>query len=178
MLRIQNLPSNEMRYIMGKAAINSMPVEAIHRETEDWAQELTLPCVRADFGSCEKTSAELGKIPRNKIDWQDALESLHWHGLSLILYRFLIETNSVNKIPDTVFQSLRSTYIGAIAQKIFEDEILRKVLVSFAHAKIPLMIPKGIYLDRNIYYCKNIRLSIDIDLFTKKEFMVKAGICY
>lgn len=151
----------------------TLSLKGTSQKVKDWTDELVLFCVRADFNN-EKSANELREILSDKIDWQRALENLSRHGLSLVFYRLLVAANFTDRIPSEVLESLRSTYRRAVARNLIQEKTLKTVFSSFASAEIPLMVPKGIYLDQKIYCCKDIRPSADIDLFTKEECLIRA----
>lgn len=149
-----------------------LPKKPSHN-TKDWADELALFCVRADFDD-EKNIDELSQMLSNEIDWQRAMSNLQRHRLSRIFHRFVVSADCAHKLPAPVWEQLKQECLITAAYALAQEVELRDVLHHFAREGIAPIVLKGAYLDQKIYSCKNVRQSIDIDLFLKEEDIVRS----
>jgi signal peptidase I len=131
-------------------------------------EELLLICSRKDLS--QELKKEAISLINEGVDWQHFLELAMTGGVTVLVYNALKNFASDVRIPQFVFEKLKSAYLFITSRIISQYQQLREILKLFARENIPVVPLKGTLLAERLYGDIAARgLSVDIDLFVKWE---------
>lgn len=128
------------------------------------ATELLVFCARGRNGD---TDRRLSRLLSGRIDWENFLKLVAYHGLSPRAYRRL--KGFEVQIPADVYQRLHQGYLASVANNLRLSHWMDKVLSGFHREGIQVIPLKGIYLAEALYGDIGLRPSSDIDLLVREE---------
>ena len=140
----------------------------------DFANYATLlHCTGAELGS-GRPESKFRELIADVRDWDSLVQALSDHGLLLIFNALIQETESERLMPEIAAEQIRSAVQQATVLNVLQEGALKSVLAALRAARIPIMMPKGLFLSQQVYSYPHVRPSADIDLFTGDDHVAGA----
>jgi hypothetical protein len=128
---------------------------------------------------CARTSMDKAVINNVKavlnsgLDWNYIIENALQHGIAPLLYHNLSGLAD-ERVPEKVVEYLRKLYNGNVARNMLLYDELSKVLKTFKHAGIEVIVLKGAALAETSYRDIGLRPFSDVDILVREEDLQRA----
>jgi hypothetical protein len=109
-------------------------------------------------------------------DWQGVANAAVRHGLRPLLYERLAAKTPDLKVPESVLESLRETYLAISLRNALLYRDLKGVLEAFRKNGIAVIVLKGAHLAQLVYPTTASRQMADIDMLVKPRELAKAAV--
>ena len=133
---------------------------------------LLLNCLQTT--SPEVSFHQIKDLLRLPLNWNAVLESAFRHGVAPLLYMNIRRVNGDPIVGQDVMDRLKKAYLLTAAMNMRLYAELRRVLETFHHEGIEVIVLKGAALAESVYGNIGLRSMGDIDLLVKKENLSRA----
>lgn len=107
-------------------------------------------------------------------DWSHLINVLMAQGVFLLFCQAIDSTNTKAIVPDAVMKSVAGIRHNLTVMDMAQQAAAEKLLSALGREDIPVLMPKGLFLDRVIYAEPYLRFSNDIDVIFKDADLDKA----
>lgn len=107
------------------------------------------------------------------LDWNYIIENALQHGIAPLLYHNLSGLAD-ERVPVKVVEYLRKLYNGNVARNMLLYDGLSKVLKTFKHAGIDVIVLKGAALAETVYRDIGLRPFSDVDILVRESDLQRA----
>ena len=147
-------------------------------------RERQVPKIRPDFWSSPGTSelfvallrTSLGTAPRpnlSQCNWQHLSRLAAHHGVLPIVYRALREQPA--DVPEDLLQGFKSHYVANVFHNQLAQADIDAIATAFSGESIPVIVMKGVALQRTLYDDPGLRVLSDIDLLVDMKDVGRAS---
>ena len=102
-------------------------------------------------------------------EWQAWLAAVAQHGMSALVYTWLLNAPADHRPPPPIMAELRADYVDYIALAERRQQQLTDLVASFEQARLSPIVLKGAALAHWLYDSPELRPSADIDLLVMPE---------
>ena len=101
--------------------------------------------------------------------WEIVQEESEWLGTQPFLFKHFSKTPLGDFVPDALLESCRNAHRKTLLQNLRLYGQVRKILDCAHASSIPVILLKGIFLAREVYYDLALRPMKDIDILCREE---------
>lgn len=133
---------------------------------------LILACARSEPDSRE--IGEISNLVRYPLDWEFILKQAAYHNIIPLIYHNLNKIDKKEIMPSHISSRLRESYQISLAWNLLLAKELHLVIDVLNNAGIDMIPIKGIVLAELLYSNIALRVTGDIDILIKGEYMLAA----
>lgn len=134
-------------------------------------QQLLLCCAHTSTDA--ETSARVGGLVREKLDWAYLLETSQWHGVLPLLY-WKLKDEWAEFVPPEYLKELRARFQSNTARNLFLTGELLKIVRLFESEGVEVIPYKGPALAVAAYGNAALRRFVDLDIMVRKRDVLRA----
>jgi hypothetical protein len=117
---------------------------------------------------------DLNQVLKSVKDWPQLINVLMAQGVFLLFYQAIKSLDAKAVAPGDVLESMKTTQRNLTVINLAQQAATEKLLNVLNRTDIPVLMPKGLFLDHVVYPEPYLRFSNDIDIFVKDADLDKA----
>ncbi len=137
--------------------MTSEPADSLRAE-----MEFLLQCLRDTSSGEPNDDALIALAP--DVPWDAFVEETTRHGVAPLVYKRLEPIQEAVGMPDTALEQLRDIYIHNALRNAAHLEEVKRILIAFRDADVPVIVLKGVDLAVSVYAEPALRPMQDLDL--------------